>query len=219
MARLVQTGSTEALRRQLFPIGFAGEVMLLVFETWSRFALRHEVRHETPITALLRNALRDAYVAANRGWFVTLEEPINDPEFGTELGRNDLRFYPPNHYGQTIFFTVECKRLRVKTETGFYHLANDYVDQGMMRFVNGQYSNGLPCGGILGYVMDNSMGDAFVSVTKEIESKKAVLKISSRIALKMPSKLLPDQDWSADTHHIREDGDFVIHHLLVGVLK
>src|SRR5436853_4283413 len=159
MARLVQSGSTEALRRQLFPIGFAGEVMVLVFETWSGFILEHEVRHETPITALFRNALCQAYVAANRSWFVTLEDPINDPEFGTELGRNDLRFYPPNHHGQTVFFTVECKRLRVQTDSGFYNLTNEYVDKGMMRFVKGQYSAGLPCGGMVGYVMDNNLGD------------------------------------------------------------
>ncbi len=219
MARLGQSGSTKGLRRQLFPLGFAGEVMVLVFETWSGFALRHEVRHETPITALFRNALCEAYVAANRSWFVTLEDPINDPDFGTELGRNDLRFYPPTHHGQTIFFTVECKRLRVKTDAGFYHLANEYVDKGMMRFVNGQYSSGLPCGGMVGYVMDNNLGDAFVSVTTEIESKKAALRISTGLAFKAPSRLLPNHEWSADTLHIRDDGDFVIHHVLVGVMN
>lgn len=219
MARLVQSGSTEALRRQLFPIGFAGEVMVLVFETWSGFVVRHEVRHEVPITALFRQSLCDAYVAANRSWFVTLEEPTNDPEFGTELGRNDLRFYPPNHHGQTIFFTVECKRLRVKTDAHFYHLANEYVDKGMMRFVNGQYSSGLPCGGMVGYVMDNNVGDAFVSVTTEIEAKKAALRISTDLAFKAPSRLLPNHKWSADTLHVRDDGDFVIHHVLVGVMN
>jgi hypothetical protein len=70
------------------------------------------------------------------------------------LGRNDLRFYPPNHQGQTIFFTVECKRLRVTTKSHFTHLANKYVEEGIQRFVDGRYSAGLPCGGMVGYVMD-----------------------------------------------------------------
>lgn len=219
MASLNHSGSTDPLQRTLFPLGFAGEVMLLVLKTWNDFALHHQVRHETPITALFRNALRDAYVAANRSWFVTLEDPIPDAEFGTELGRNDLRFYPPNHHGQTIFFTVECKRLRVKTTTRFYHLADKYVDDGIMRFVNGKYSYGLPCGGMIGYVMDNNVKDAFASVKSEIESKRIVLKIASEPIFQTPSAKLPQHEWSADTFHTRADGEFVLHHLLLGVMN
>ena len=83
-------------------------------------------------------------------WFITLEDPITDPTFGTELGRNDLRIYPLNHCGQTIFFVVECKRLRVTSGSGFKHLADKYVEEGMQRFVDGKYASKLPCGGNAG---------------------------------------------------------------------
>lgn len=219
MARLNHAGSTDQLRRKLFPIGFAGEVMLLVLETWLVFSLRHEVRRENRITAVFRTALIEAYVRAGRSWFIALEDPINDPDFGTELGRNDLRFYPPQHHGQTIFFTVECKRLRVTTKSGFKHLTAEYVDQGVMRFVNGQYSAGLPCGGMVGYVMDNDTRTALASVINEMKAKAAAIQLRARDGIQMPSTLLSGCDTSVDSFHQRTDGVFELCHLLVGVTK
>jgi len=217
MARLNHSGSTNPLRRELFPIGFAGEVMLHILETWNDFSLHHQVRLETRITAVFRDALIKAYVAAGRSWFITLEDPITEPDFGTEMGRNDLRFYPPNHHGQTIYFTLECKRLRVTTKSGLKHLADKYADEGIQRFVDGRYSAGLPCGGMVGYVMDNETSQAFASVQTEIENKRAVLKIPTKNCIRVPSAVLPDHQWSADTFHKRADGEFALHHALVGV--
>jgi hypothetical protein len=219
MARLSHSGKTNALRRELFPVGFAGEVMLLILETWRNFSPHHQIRHETRITAVFRDALIKAYVAAGRSWFVALEDPITDPDFGTELGRNDLRFYPPNHHGQTIFFTVECKRLRVKSKFGLKHLADKYADEGVQRFVDGRYSAGLPCGGMIGYVMDNEISQAFASVQAEIKTRRAALKMPARNGIRIPSTILPKHQWSADTVHKRNDGEFVVHHGLVGVTK
>jgi hypothetical protein len=217
MGRLTSRGSSSTLRRELFPLGFAGEVMRLILDTWRKFSLHRQVRRETPITAVFRDALKKAYLAAGRRWFITLEEPVTDPTFGTESGRNDLRFYPPQHHGQTIFLTVECKRLRVTTDSGFNHLAVEYVDKGMQRFVDGQYSSGLPCGGMLGYVMDNRLDDAFARVQQEIGARSSALKTTGRQFLKIPSSTLPSYRWSADTFHQRADGRLCIHHLLVGV--
>jgi hypothetical protein len=217
MARLNHAGSTSLLRRELFPVGFAGEVMLLVLETWFVFSLRHDVRHENRITAVFRSALIEAYVRSGRSWFVALEDPITDPDFGTELGRNDLRFYPQNHRGQTIFFTLECKRLRVTTKSGFRDLAAEYVDKGVMRFVNNQYSAGLPCGGMIGYVMDNDTSKALESIIREIKTKGTSLRLRTKNGICIPSILLTRCKTSADTFHLRTDGMFELHHLLVGV--
>jgi len=178
MALVRSSGSSAGLRRELFPFGFAGEVMLHIVETWATFSMQGQVRHETKITALFRDALIEAYVAAGRNWFIALEDPITDPDFGTELGRNDLRFYPQNHYGQTVFFTVECKRLRVKSKSGLRHLADKYVDEGLRRFVDGRYSAGLPCGGMVGYVMDGNVTEGFATVRAAIEARATELRVS-----------------------------------------
>lgn len=219
MARLGHSGSSRRLRLALFPIGFAGEVMMHILATWKDFSLHHLVRNETAITAVFRQALIDAYVAAGRSWFITLEDPTTDPDFGTELGRNDLRFYPPNHHGQTIFFTVECKRLRAPAQSGLRHLADKYAEEGIQRFVDGKYSAGLPCGGMVGYVMDNQTALAFASVQSEIVSKRSALKLPARDGIRTPSAVLPDYEWSADTLHNRTDGDFLVHHVLLGVRR
>lgn len=216
MARLSSSGSARLLRRELFPLGFSGEVMLHIVETWNTLVLNRQVKHETSITAVFRDALIAAYVAAGRSWFIALEDPITDPDFGTELGRNDLRFYPQNHYGQTVFFTVECKRLRVSTGARISQLAGKYVEEGMQRFVDGRYSSGLPCGGMVGYVMDNEMSKAFAAVQTAIRSRRKKVKLRAR-SLRAPSAVLPNYQWSADTGHTVQDGDFTVHHALLGV--
>ncbi len=218
MGSLNHIGSPTALRRELFHGGFGAQVMLLMLETWQSFSLNHVgIRRENRLTALFRDALIKAYVAAGRNWFVTLEDPITDPDYGTELGRNDIRFYPPKNCGQTVYFTVEAKRLRVKTEHGFVHLADKYVKEGIMRFVDCKYSKSIPCGGMMGYVMDNQISQAFEAVRKEIASNCEVLKMQTTKNIQIPSKALPDYEWSADTLHDRTNEIFNLYHVLLGV--
>lgn len=192
--------------------------MLHIVKTWDTLSLNRKVRHETSISAVFRDALIEAYVADGRSWFIALEDPITDPDFGTELGRNDLRFYPQNHYGQTVFFTVECKRLRVTTAAGISPLADKYVDKGVQRFVDGRYSSGLPCGGMVGYVMDNEMSKAFSAFQGAIRSRRKKVRLRPR-SLRTPSCVLPQYKWSADTLHITNDGEFAVHHALLGVTQ
>jgi acyl dehydratase len=218
VARLNSLGSSRLLRRALFPIGFSGEVTLHIVKTWQTLSLNSRVTHETNITAVFRDALIAAYVASGRSWFITLEDPITDTTFGTELGRNDLRFYPPNHHGQTLFFTVECKRLRVTTKAGISSLAEQYVVAGIQRFIDGQYSAGLPCGGMVGYVMDNDMDEAFAAVQTAITSKQTEVRLLQD-GLRIPSRVVPNYQWSADTRHKRMDGDFAVHHALLGIAR
>jgi hypothetical protein len=90
--------------------------MRLTLRTWRKFVPNRNLRLEERITALFRVALIQAYEAEGRKWFITLEDPIVDPTFGMQKGRNDIRFYPPRHHAQTVFFTVECKRLHALQE-------------------------------------------------------------------------------------------------------
>ena len=217
MGRLSSTGSSRVMKQAIFPRGFAGEVMALILGVWMQFSRHRDVRLEPRITAVFRQALIEAYVAAGRKWFISLEDPITDPTFGTELGRNDLRIYPLNDRGQTIFFVVECKRLRVASDSGFKHLADKYVKEGMQRFVDGKYASKLPCGGMLGYVMDNRLDEAFAKVQEEIETRRGALKMQTKDSFRTPSSKAGRYRWSADTFHERVADRLCIHHLLVGI--
>ncbi len=136
MGSLKLSGSADPLKLRLFQDGFASAVMSLIAETWQEFSLQPEVHKENNITALFHIALCEAEYESGRNWIVNLEDQIIDPTWGDELGRNDIRFYPPKHAARTIFFSLECKRLRVTTASGFKPLANEYVKKGIQRFVD-----------------------------------------------------------------------------------
>lgn len=55
---------------------------------------------------------------------------------------------------EDVYLACECKRLNVPYKTGVRGLVGEYVDEGLMRFVTGQYSSGLPLAMMLGYVMN-----------------------------------------------------------------
>lgn len=217
MARLNRIGSSRIMRSELMPQGFAGEVLHLVSETWREFTLNRSVRLEERVTALFAAALEDAYIDQGRSWFVFPEVPITDPTFGTQTGRNDLRFYHRNIPGQRNFFTIECKRLHVTTASGFRHLAVEYVDEGLQRFVDERYAATLSCGAMVGYVMDNDVKRALASVRADIDAKRAQLKM--KMPLQVPCTIMPTEQFSAESGHKRTNGEFTAYHLLLGVSK
>jgi hypothetical protein len=217
MGRLGHTGTSLAFKRELFKGGFGGQVMQCILSAWQAMTLHRSVRHETCITALLGDELNAAFEADGREWFAIPEVQETDPTFGTQLRRNDIRFFPAPHRHRRVFFTAECKRLHVRTKSGFKHLADEYVTEGIQRFVDGEYSKGVPCGGMVGYVMDNDLNAAFRRVRAEIKDRRRELRISTPHADKAPSTALHDWTHSTDTWHRRSDGAFLLHHMLVGV--
>lgn len=55
---------------------------------------------------------------------------------------------------EDVYLACECKRLNVPYKSGTRGLVGEYVDDGLMRFISGQYSKGLPLAMMLGYVMN-----------------------------------------------------------------
>jgi hypothetical protein len=217
MGRLGHTGTSLVFKREIFENGFGAQVMEQILTAWQSITLHQSVRHETCITALLSDELNNAFEADGREWLAQPEAQETDPKLGTQLGRNDIRFYAAPHRHRAVYFTAECKRLHVRTSSGFKHLADEYVTEGMQRFVDGIYSKGVQFGGMVGYVMDNNIDAAFNRVRNEIETRRCTLRISTQHASTVPSSALAAWPHSADTAHHRSDGGFLIHHLLVGV--
>jgi hypothetical protein len=106
----------------------------------------------------------------------------------------------------------------VRTGAGISQLADKYVEEGVQRFVDGRYSSGLLCGGMVGYVMDNEMSKAMAAVQVAIRSRRKKVRLRAR-SLRTPSAVLPNYEWSADTGHSLNDGDFTVHHALLGVTQ
>ena len=66
------------------------------------------------------------------------------------------------------YLAYECKRLNELRKDGRRSLAGEYVTKGLSRFVAEQYSENLPVGCMLGYVLDGDVPDAELSVREKI---------------------------------------------------
>lgn len=198
---------------ELFPAGWPGEVLRFLVEVWDDFSLPAEVVLEPRITKLFTGAICDRYEHEGRDWFVVPEFPDWDDETGKETSRTDIRFYPPGPKRRSACFVFESKRLNTPDSN-----ASEYVGtSGMMCFVTGRYSRGLPCGGMLGYVMDGDQRRAHRNVRQAIKRERETLRLSLNGDFR-PTSLLVDSTWHGETHHDREDDDVVtLFHLLLPV--
>ncbi|MFN8681306.1 hypothetical protein ACDP63_09150 [Paracoccus sp. P2] len=80
---------------------------------------------------------------------------------------------------EDVYLACECKRLNVPYKTGVRALVGEYVDEGLMRFVTGQYSNGLPLAMMLGYVMNAKTDVARRGVKRILALRSATVGLQS----------------------------------------
>jgi hypothetical protein len=85
---------------------------------------------------------------------------------------------------EDVYLACESKRLNVPYKKKTRALAHEYVRDGLMRFVAGQYSQGLPMAMMLGYVMNKDADIAHQRVKRAIgRSKTAALKSAADEAI------------------------------------
>jgi hypothetical protein len=80
---------------------------------------------------------------------------------------------------EDVYLACECKRLNVPYKKKTRALAHEYVRDGLMRFVSGQYSQGLPLAMMLGYVMNQHADVAHQRVKRAISRSKSIQMKSS----------------------------------------
>jgi len=80
---------------------------------------------------------------------------------------------------EDVYLACECKRLNVPYKTGTRGLFGEYVDDGLMRFVTGQYSKALPLAMMLGYVMDAQTTQARQGVKRIMELRSTAIGLQS----------------------------------------
>jgi hypothetical protein len=118
--------------------------------------------------------------------------------------------------GAEIYFAIEAKRLRVRSTSGKMDAGNDdYVNNGMMRFVTGQYAPFMKTGAMLGYVYDGDTEKACSGVAGYISSKVKELKLISPKQLTRAS-ILPDKP-IYETRHGLKKRSFLIYHIFLAV--
>ena len=100
----------------------------------------------------------------------------SDPDKDTPEGYIDILV--SCEFGSEVYFAIEAKRLRVRSTSGKMDAGNDdYVNDGMMRFVSGQYAPFMKTGAMLGYVYDGDTKKARLGVGGYIKKKVKKLKL------------------------------------------
>ncbi len=70
---------------------------------------------------------------------------------------------------EEIYFTFECKRLNNNPA-----LANEYVKEGMMRFIFCKYTSNCKVGGMIGYLIDGSVFDNVYLINEKINAQEGL---------------------------------------------
>lgn len=143
------------------------------------------------------------------------EIPSLDPDADTPAGRIDLLV--SCGLGHEVYFAIEAKRLRVCSSDGrlTFHGSREYVMDGMMRFVNGQYAPRMEASAMIGYVFDGKINKARSSIDKFVRNKATDLKLAHPGQL-IRSPILAEMHID-ETRHDLSDRSFTIYHVFIAV--
>jgi hypothetical protein len=114
---------------------------------------------------------------------------------------------------EDVYLACECKRLNVPYKSGMKGLVGEYVDNGIMRFISGQYSNGLPLAMMLGYVMNAKVERARRGLRRAMTIRANVINFKSE----QDDPIIPGQPLRFfTTHGCKAGHDIEIRHTLLG---
>ena len=141
-----------------------------VVTVWPRcLAVLPQQPNEDTITLNLVNLLlRDPDILRRFHWIEFHYEPSRHTPGGTAYSTGSVDMAVFLDQDRDTYLAYECKRLNERREDGRRSLAGEYVKDGLSRFVTGQYSENLPVGCMLGYVLDGDVAYASSSVRKKI---------------------------------------------------
>lgn len=132
---------------------------------------------------------------------------------GELLGRLDLRF--KHRHSQRDYFAFESKRLHVIYPGGRF--STEYPayagEDGMMAFINGQYSQGFSAGGMLGYVMNGNTDGAWGGLKQRIELQRTPLRLIDTSTLVQSALSRAIANATANTHLGETEHDLGTHHI------
>ncbi len=179
-------------------------VLRLIREAWVQLSKKGEILanwDEDTIAGALHNEMWE--VKKNLG----ITRPpliVNEP-----ASRKSSRSLKPDgfidfmmFYGwgtEEDYFGIECKRISSRTEGKDKDLATHYVNNGVMRFINGIYSPSHDCAAMIGFVVDSKL-------------KECIERVRQRLS-KYRQKINMVEDWvTEDGFGLQDDLYRTIHH-------
>ncbi|MFA6412084.1 MAG: hypothetical protein WCW53_05250 [Syntrophales bacterium] len=145
----------------------------------------------------------------------TKQEILSD-DYDSDYAAGEIDILVSSGLGSEVYFAIEAKRLHVYSPKGqFISGYSDYINEGMMRFILGQYAPFMENGAMLAYVFNGQTDSARAGVGKAIQKKAIELRLVPPKQL-IKSLLLPDSSID-ETRHDLVNRSFTIHHLFLAV--
>ena len=200
----------------LFPKSHYPIILYNIFKEGKTLKKRESNEFENRLTRRLCISLKQNPVFRDGPLSIHSQQEIlsSDPDDDFPIGYIDILI--SCEYGSEVYFAIEAKRLRVRSVSGKMDSGNaDYVNEGMMRFVTGQYAPYMNAGAMLGYVFDGDTAKARSGVSGYIQRKAKTLKLMPPEKL-VKSSILPDHPVD-ETKHCLGTRTFVIYHMFIPV--
>ena len=193
----------------------APDIIELILSAWQTMPSIAPDSKEDPVSLELCRQLRAKRALSELPLTVHTQTVELSDDVDIDDGRIDLTFHPlvPS---EEIYFALECKRVNVLQPNGSVRrYFGEYVTQGLMRFVTGQYSRAVRHGGMLAFVLDGDVETAIEGILRNIIAKRSEIGlIDEKIG---PSRFAPENDWMRETTHSRsvEAGNVLVQHCFV----
>lgn len=191
-------------------------VLAYVVATWEQMPKPGPSDLEDSISDKLYSALVNAKRRNDFPFLIRREDLEFDTDLAKETGRKDIVFFP-SLQEQEVYLCLEAKRLNAVISGVRRSLADEYVKEGMQRFVDGKYARYVRHGAMLAYVLDGDTDRAMKNVEKNICNRLKELCMDENGGF-VTSTTRPDDPRAKETHHCRmhENGVFRIHHFFMG---
>jgi len=198
-----------------FQLNLVPAVLDYITTTWEQMPKLGLSDLEDVISDKLYSALVKAKRRNDFPFLIRREDLEFDTDLAKETGRKDIVFFP-SLKDEEIYLCLEAKRLNAIISGVRRSLADEYVKEGMQRFVDGKYARFVRHGAMLAYVLDGNTDRAIQNVENNIRKRLSELRMNKNGGL-VASTIRPDDRRTKETNHRRahEKTVFRIHHLFV----
>ncbi len=187
-------------------------VLSHVITTWEQMLKPGPTDLENAISLKLYSALINAKDRNAHAFLIRYQDIEVDTDIAKETGRKDIVFFPSHQ--EEIYLCLEAKRLNAVVSGIRRSLADEYVKEGMQRFVDGKYARFVRHGAMLAYVLDGDVQRAMQNVENNVRKRFVELRMDQSNGF-LTSTIRPDDPRTKETRHRRlhEKTVFRIHHL------
>lgn len=194
--------------------GGVASILALTLDAWANIAPPAQDEREEAVSIRLYAAMVKKQDRQRHRFLIRYEDVEVDIDLAKETGRKDIVFFPGHDGG--YYYCLEAKRLNARVSGVMKSLADEYVKEGMQRFVDGKYSRHVQHGGMLGYVLDGDVTRAMKNVLNNIRDNAHLLGMSAP-ATWAESAHRPADPHAKESTHRRpgESAPLFIQHLFV----